>query len=109
MGFTLVSTDLPVLPGLPETGLLTGEDTVYLRLHGRNSGKWWGNTQERYDYLYSGKEMVTWVDKLRSLSKDVKRCYVFFNNCHMGKAALNAADMQRLMVDTIKSNSYYDE
>lgn len=97
MGFTLVSTDLPVLPGLPKTGLLTVEDTVYLRLHGRNLGKWWGNTQERYDYLYSGKEMVTWVDKLRSLSKDVKSCYVFFNNCHMGKAALNAADMQRLM------------
>ncbi len=106
IGFTLVSTDLPVLPGLPETGLLTGEDTVYLRLHGRNSGKWWGNTQERYDYLYSGKEMNAWSHKLRSLSKDVKSCYVFFNNCHMGKAALNAADMQRLMVDTIKSNSY---
>ncbi|MEA3265882.1 MAG: DUF72 domain-containing protein [Candidatus Fermentibacteria bacterium] len=108
MGFTLVSTDLPVLPGLPETGLLTGEDTVYLRLHGRNAGKWWGNTQERYDYLYSEKELKTWADKLRSLSKDVKSCYVFFNNCHMGKAALNAADMQRLMVDKIESSSYYD-
>ncbi len=100
MGFTLVSTDLPVLPGLPKTGLLTGKDTVYLRLHGRNSGKWWGNTQERYDYLYSGKEIVTWANKLRSLSEDVKRCYVFFNNCHMGKAALNAADMQKLMEDS---------
>ncbi|MCD4708498.1 MAG: DUF72 domain-containing protein [Candidatus Sabulitectum sp.] len=97
MDFIPVSVDLPGLQGLPETGLLAGDNAVYLRLHGRNSGKWWGNMQERYDYLYSVREMATWADKLRSLSKDVKRCYVFFNNCHMGKAALNARDMEKLL------------
>ncbi|MCK5785029.1 MAG: DUF72 domain-containing protein [Candidatus Sabulitectum sp.] len=97
LGFVPVSVDLPGLQGLPDTGLLAGEKTAYLRLHGKNSDKWWGNTQERYDYLYSDKEMSTWANKLRSLSKDVKRCYVFFNNCHMGKAALNAEDMERLL------------
>ncbi len=39
----------------------------------------------------------TLYDNLRSLSSDVKRCYVFFNNCHMGKAALNAEDMKKLL------------
>lgn len=97
IGFTPVSVDLPGLPGLPETALLSGENTVYLRLHGRNSGKWWGNTQERYDYLYEDKEIATWVERLQSLSTDVNKCYVFFNNCHMGKAALNAEDMERLL------------
>ena len=97
IGFIPVSVDLPSLPGLPEATLLGGEKIVYLRLHGRNSDKWWGNTQERYDYLYTEKEMETWADRLRSLSAEVNRCYVFFNNCHMGKAALNAADMERLL------------
>ncbi len=44
MGFTPVSVDLPRLHGLPDTGLLRGKGTVYLRLHGRNREKWWGNT-----------------------------------------------------------------
>ena len=60
-----------------------------------------GNTQERYDYLYTEEEMETWADRLRSLSAEVNRCYVFFNNCHMGKAALNAADMERLLAGSI--------
>ena len=107
MGFTPVSIDLPDLQGLPETGLLTCRNAVYLRLHGRNSEKWWGNTQERYDYLYSGEETASWAEKLKSLSNEVKRCYVFFNNCHMGKAALNAEDMQRLMGE--KSGLYQDD
>lgn len=97
MGFTPVSVDLPNLGGLPETGILKGRGEVYLRLHGRNRGKWWGNTQERYDYLYSRGELSGWAETLRSLSEGTNSCYVFFNNCHMGKAALNAQDMERLL------------
>ncbi len=101
IGFIPVSVDLPSLPGLPEKTLFGGEETIYLRLHGRNRDKWWGNTQERYDYLYTEEEMETWADRLRNLSTEVNRCYVFFNNCHMGKAALNAADMERLLAGSI--------
>lgn len=97
MGFIPVSVDLPELNGLPETGLLEQRGTVYLRLHGRNSSRWWGNTQERYDYLYSREELNGWAKILRSLSEATGSCYVFFNNCHMGKAALNAQDMERLL------------
>jgi len=97
IGFVPVSVDLPALNGLPETGIMEETDTVYLRLHGRNAGKWWGNTLERYDYSYTAEEMEGWAAKLRSLSKGVRSCYVFFNNCHMGKAALNAEDMKRLL------------
>jgi uncharacterized protein YecE (DUF72 family) len=100
MGFTPVSVDLPGLPGLPDTGLIDDGTVVYLRLHGRNSGNWWGNTQQRYDYLYTGGELAALAEKLQRLSKGVKSCYVFFNNCHMGKAALNAADMQKLLTET---------
>ena len=97
MGFTPVSVDLPELRDLPKTGILDGGNAVYLRLHGRNTLKWWGNTQERYDYLYDEGELVTWAERLNSLSGPEKNCYVFFNNCHMGKAALNAKDMEKLL------------
>jgi len=97
LGLTPVSVDLPKLGGLPETGLLGGGQRVYLRLHGRNRSKWWGNTQERYDYLYSREELKEWVEPLKGLSEGTSSCYVFFNNCHMGKAALNAQDMERLL------------
>jgi len=97
MGFTPVSVDLPGLNGLPETGLIPGGENTYLRLHGRNSVKWWGNTQERYDYLYNEEELKFWAVKLKNLLPGVKSCYVFFNNCHMGKAALNAHDMEKLL------------
>jgi len=97
MGFVPVSVDLPGLPGLPDTDLIDSGTAVYLRLHGRNSDSWWGNTQQRYDYLYTGSELTELAEKLQRLSKRVKSCYVFFNNCHMGKAALNAADMQKLL------------
>ncbi|OPX30767.1 MAG: hypothetical protein B1H09_04365 [Gemmatimonadaceae bacterium 4484_173] len=97
MGFVPVSVDLPTLPGLPRTSFLDSGIAVYLRLHGRNSGSWWGNTQQRYDYLYSAGEIGALAGRLQRLSEDVKSCYVFFNNCHMGKAALNAEDMARFL------------
>jgi uncharacterized protein YecE (DUF72 family) len=97
MGFAPVSVDMPQLDGLPETGLIGGGGSPYLRLHGRNGEKWWGNTQERYDYLYSREELQGWAKKLTDLSASEGRCYVFFNNCHMGSAALNAADMRMLL------------
>jgi uncharacterized protein YecE (DUF72 family) len=101
MGFTPVSLDLPGLSGLPETGLIRGGGNIYLRLHGRNSENWWGNTQERYDYLYNVDELRSWAVKLIGLSSGVKSCYVFFNNCHMGKAALNAQDMEKLLFQKV--------
>ncbi len=97
MGFNHASVDLPDLPGLPTTDLIEDDKVAYLRLHGRNKKEWWGNTQMRYDYQYSDEQLLVWAEKLRNLSGKVKSCYVFFNNCHMGKAALNAKDMERLM------------
>lgn len=97
IGFSSASLDLPELSGLPGKELFENGDTVYCRLHGRNKKEWWGNSQMRYDYHYSAEQLSAWVEKLRNLSGKVKSCYVFFNNCHMGKAALNAKDMKRLM------------
>ncbi len=94
------SADEPPLPGLvPPVTRLTS-DTGYVRLHGRNAKNWWGRGDgDRYDYLYSRRELDDWVGKVRELEKKAKKVYVFFNNCHAGQAAKNAQLMQEMLRD----------
>jgi uncharacterized protein YecE (DUF72 family) len=97
-GLTFCCVDEPKLPGLfPGVVKLTG-NTGYVRLHGRNSESWWGGQgSERYNYLYSQEELQEWVDKVRELASQAPVTYVFFNNCHAGRAAHNARTMGELL------------
>ena len=71
----------------------------YVRFHGRNSANWWGRGGgDRYDYLYSDTELRDWVAKIHDLAARAEKVYVFFNNCHAGQAARNAALMQQLLL-----------
>jgi uncharacterized protein YecE (DUF72 family) len=64
---------------------------AYLRLHGRNSEKWYsGEGSERYDYLYSGSELLEWVNRLREMDDESGMTLVSFNNHPKGKAIENA-------------------
>jgi uncharacterized protein YecE (DUF72 family) len=56
-----------------------------------------GTSSDRYDYSYSATELGEWVKKIAELSQQAKRTYLFFNNCHAGKAARNAALMKELL------------
>ena len=74
----------------------------YLRLHGRNQN--WFNvpTSERYNYLYSDKELKEFVDPIKRIHQRVERGYVFFNNCHAGSAARNALQMKSFLKDIME-------
>ncbi len=68
----------------------------YLRLHGRNADKWWKHDDpaERYNYLYSGRELgefVTTIDAVRHL---VTKIYLYLNNHFAAKAVANAATLR---------------
>jgi uncharacterized protein YecE (DUF72 family) len=69
-------------------------DLVYLRLHGRNRGKWWKHDQawERYDYFYSSGEMHRLAVKLNELAARSPNAqfHVLFNNHARGQAVANA-------------------
>ncbi len=94
-----VCVDEPALPGLLEPDCFATTNTAYIRLHGRNSEHWWKGGPLRYDYKYSEEELEEWgkkIDKLKKKGK-VENLYVFFNNCHLGKAAGNASDMRELL------------
>jgi len=69
----------------------------YARLHGRNGGKWWGGGALRYDYAYTPAELLEWGKRIRAMAGGGRGAYVFFNNCHMGRAALDARTMGRIL------------
>jgi uncharacterized protein YecE (DUF72 family) len=75
----------------------TGE-IFYFRLHGRNAAKWWdhANMEERYDYLYTTKEVAFFAEKLKEISRNpmIRRIFVFFNNHPRANAPANAGMLQ---------------
>jgi len=51
----------------------------------------------RYDYLYSEKELSEFVNPLQDIAQRAETIFVFFNNCHLGKAVKNAQMMKVLL------------
>ena len=89
MGFVCV--DEPGIRGLINNVIAVTSNVAYLRLHGRNQEKWYaGEGSERYDYLYSGSELLEWVGRLRELEDGSGVTLVSFNNHPKGKAIENA-------------------
>lgn len=101
-GITYITTDEPqfsslaTVPFLPEAT----NDIAYLRLHGRNKDTWLKRgieTSMRYDYLYSGEELMEFVRAATKLTSKAKMTFIMFNNCHGGFAIRNALDALRLL------------
>ncbi len=99
-GFVPVAVDLPDLPGLPGRGIPATESFGYARLHGRNREKWWKGGAERYDYRYTPGELGEWAAAIRVMASRGKGAYVFFNNCHMGRAAIDARAMKSMLEES---------
>ena len=62
--------DEPKFPTSVKQELAATEELTYLRLHGRNSEKWWHHQDawERYDYLYQGENIHRLAAKLKRLA-----------------------------------------
>ncbi len=95
LGFCIV--DEPKLKGLmPFTPVLTSR-TGYFRFHGRNRAWFREPVDVRYNYLYTEKELKTFVQPIEDIASHADTTFVFFNNCHEGKAARNALMMLELL------------
>jgi uncharacterized protein YecE (DUF72 family) len=97
LGFCCV--DEPKLSNLVPPVAEATSDTAYVRFHSRDASKWYESGAERYNYLYTKEEMSEWLPKVQKLRDEAENVYIFFNNCHAGHAAVNAAEFQQLLRD----------
>jgi len=64
----------------------------YMRLHGRNVAQWWRHdkTEDRYNYLYSAKELQEFADVAGAAKELVRKSYMYMNNHFASKSVVNA-------------------
>lgn len=98
LGTGYVNVDEPNLDGLIPAQEITSNDFGYIRFHGRNEEKWWdGKGMERYDYLYSEKELQGWIRRIKNIMRKTVKTYIFFNNHPRGQAVKNANQMSVIL------------
>jgi uncharacterized protein YecE (DUF72 family) len=70
----------------------------YARFHGRNYEKWFAHEEswERYNYLYSQKELEPWVERIGKMAQN-KDTYVITNNHFRGQAIVNAGELKEAL------------
>jgi uncharacterized protein YecE (DUF72 family) len=87
---------------VPPVVAATADDLGVVRFHGHNDANWKKRgvtTAERFDYLYSPKELEAWAPKLAELAGETRRLHVMFNNCFGDKAVRNAKQMASLILE----------
>jgi len=98
-GIAFCNIDQPVLgKSLRGTQHVTS-DLGYVRLHGRNYDQWFqsDNRDDRYNYLYTEKELQGWKQKITSIAARAERTFVVANNHFRGQAAVNALQLKSLL------------
>jgi uncharacterized protein YecE (DUF72 family) len=78
-------------------------DLYYLRLHGRNAKEWWDHaeSEDRYNYFYSGEELQPIADKVRDVRAMVKKAYLFLNNHFSAQSVANAVTLKKMLDEPI--------
>ena len=109
LGTAFVNIDQPrISDNLPGTAHVTAP-IAYYRFHGRNAEKWFGpetSNEERYNYLYSEKELEPWAEKIRKAAENTlakKGVYAILNNHFRGQAVANALQLQNMLIGETRS------
>ncbi len=71
----------------------------YIRLHGRNYEQWFDsdNRNDRYNYLYSERELAAWKDRILNVAEKAQATYVITNNHFESKAGVNALELKAMI------------
>ncbi len=75
-----------------------------MRLHGRNAAQWWKHdkSEDRYNYLYSARELQPFVETAKAARELVKKAYVYANNPYSAKSVANAAMIKQQLGEPIE-------
>ncbi len=66
------------------------KDHSFIRLHRRNP-------KHRYNYRYSIKELIPWIDKVKEIAAKTNTLRIYFNNHYGGKAVINALQFKDIL------------
>jgi uncharacterized protein YecE (DUF72 family) len=102
-GVGVVNIDQPLFKNSIRPASKATSTVGYVRVHGRAYKNWFrkaATRDERYDYLYSAKELEPWVERTKEIADNalVEQTFVVTNNHHSGKAPVNAL-MMAAMID----------
>ncbi|HEY3972083.1 MAG TPA: DUF72 domain-containing protein [Candidatus Sulfotelmatobacter sp.] len=72
---------------------------AYVRLHGRNYDQWFDsdNRNDRYNYLYSERELAGWKERIENVAEKAQATYVITNNHFESKAGVNALELKAMV------------
>ena len=76
----------------------------YMRLHGRNAAQWWTHdkSEDRYNYLYSARELQEFSDVAGAARRLVKKSYLYTNNHYSSKSVVNALMLKAQLGEPIE-------
>ena len=99
LGVGLCNIDQPLLGRAVRPSAQATSSIGYIRLHGRNYKQWFAetNVRDRYDYLYSVKELESWKERTVEVASKTKVTFVVANNHNLGKAAVNALELMSML------------
>jgi uncharacterized protein YecE (DUF72 family) len=101
-GLAYVSVDAPRTRAsnvVPPVAAAT-HAVAYVRFHGRNAKTWNLRSEkswQRFDWMYSEKELAEWVEKLGRLADEADEVYAMFNNNRDDFAPRSAALLRGLL------------
>lgn len=99
MGVGLCNIDQPLLGRAIRPAAHVTAAVGYIRLHGRNYKTWFAetNVRDRYDYLYSERELDHWKERTEEVAAQTAATFVVANNHNLGKAAVNALELLNML------------
>jgi uncharacterized protein YecE (DUF72 family) len=82
------------------------EGFYYMRLHGRNSARWWSHdkAEDRYDYLYSAAELQPFTETAKAARQLVKKLYLYTNNHFSAKSVANAVMIKQQLGEPVEGD-----
>ena len=88
---------------MPPIVMLTNPHFSMVRFHGRNRAMWYGknlkSSRDRFDYLYTRKELEPWASRIQRIAEALQgsEVHVITNNNASNYSIANAFDMQELL------------
>jgi uncharacterized protein YecE (DUF72 family) len=101
-GVGFCNIDQPVIGNSVKPSDQVTSPVGYVRLHGRRYDTWFTDDpdsppSERYNYLYSAKELDPWAERIRHVAGTAKKTFVITNNHYLGKGAVNALELVHIL------------